>query len=163
MSLHIRSSKLSRIKLFNIVEDLISSFDIEVNKVKLNGEKREFLEVKREFRSLIENNENFKLELFIKINEKKGFIQIYNQYDAKIFGDIELDLFDDNPIILLEDEAFKEKLDKFGESHKKDLNRVFIDLNEEGDENPLDVLYEYDVNGGFAWILVGVSQLREIR
>lgn len=146
MSLHIILLKPERKFILDLAMKLVKELNLDIIEMGLNSKYSDFDEDK--IKSLIEKSDEYKVQIFIKKDDYKGYLQINDFYDAKIFGDIEVDFFDVDFIKLINDKVInKGELDNFCVLNKKSINRAFVDLNGEGDDNPLDVLYEYDSSG----------------
>ncbi|MBI4738296.1 hypothetical protein HY772_01825 [Candidatus Woesearchaeota archaeon] len=96
------------------------------------------------------------IDFNFSIGEVLGCVSVKNSFDSKIFGDIEVDVFPSKCSVRRVETFFDllsagiltpEQLDNFFSFHKQVLRQAYIDLNEEGADNPLDVLYEYSSQG----------------
>ncbi|MEM3374554.1 MAG: hypothetical protein QW757_03805 [Candidatus Woesearchaeota archaeon] len=148
MSLHIKLYKSKRKELINVAISLIEYLDFKITYIKFNNKISNIEYIKKNIKS----DEKFKLEIFFSYKYNNGFLEIHDNYHSKIFWDIEVDVFDNDFIVLLDEISFKKKLDKFCDEKKSYISRIIIDLNEEGDSNPLDVLYDYDSSGRFFFL-----------
>lgn len=142
MGLHIffKKSRRNQIKLFIERFNNIFGYEFKID----NAISSEF-------------DKEFKLEL----DNNSGYLKINNIYDAKVFGDIEADIFPnkfnpDNINNFFDAVKYgyfsREKLDELFSEFRDNLVRAYVDIDGDGEDNPLDVLYEYDSNGSNLFI-----------
>ena len=183
MSMHINLVKSER-KLLDSLDLALSFFaffNLFVNKIKMkeSGEVIYEEELKELNRTDIINKINsvkdiglLNIEFLFAMKNILGYLNINNHFDSKIFGDIEVDIFPDkignsnmNKFfdLLRYKTINKEDLDKFFFNHKQILSKAYIDINEEGENNPFDGLYEYGTTGYvfFIKLLKAVELLSE--
>lgn len=137
MGLHVFLKKSKREQIKPLVDNFNSIFGYDF-KIDEASEK--------EFNFVVDNN--------------SGYFRINNSEDAKVFGDIEADVFPNkfNPGINNFFDAVKkgffprEKLDDLFSEFRDSLVRAYVDIDGDGEENPLDVLYEYDSKGSNLFI-----------
>jgi len=167
MSLHIDLIKSeNKYRQLELAIAFISFFNLIVNKlkIKVNGDviheeqlkgidKNKLIKI---IDSNIDNKESLHIQFLFNLNSHIGYLNINNNYDSNIFGNIEANIFPDkisnsninNFFDLLRHNIInKDNLDKFFVNHKQILSKAYIDINEEGGDNPFDILYEYGTTG----------------
>jgi|SRR3989344_4561539 len=106
--------------------------------------------------NLYDSEKSAKIEFDFVFRENPGLLTLNNPFDGNIFGTIEVEIFsnktENNKVntffdAICQNLIKKEELDVFFAIHKPLLSRAYVDLIEEGEENPLDCLYEYDSKG----------------
>lgn len=160
MSLHIKlpgdkDNLKSKIEIaVNFIESLGEDIKITYFNIQKNGEtlKREDgFQKDRLFGHLkgISEYEKITINIFYILKGYKGYLEINNDYQSNFAGHIELELFDTSISSLLSDDSFKKKFETFTKSLSTNNNLVksYVDLNEEGEDNPLDIIYEYEPRG----------------
>src|SRR3989344_4367090 len=80
--------------------------------------------------NLYDSEKSAKIEFDFVFRENPGLLTLNNPFDGNIFFDA-----------ICQNLIKKEKLDVFFAIHKPLLSRAYVDLIEEGEENPLDCLY----------------------
>jgi len=167
MRLHINLIKSeNKYRQLELAVAFISFFNLIVNKlkIKVNGEiiHEEQLEgidknkIIKIIDSNIENIGSLHIQFLFNLNSYIGYLNINNNYDSNIFGDIEADIFPDKISnsdinrffdLLHHSIINKDNLNKFFANHKQILSKAYVDINEEGEDNPFDTLYEYGTTG----------------
>ena len=167
MSLHINFIKSeNKYKQLELALAFISFFNLIVNKLKMKvsgeviyEEQLEGIDKNKIIKLIDSNIDNIRelhIQFLFNINSCMGYLNINNNYDSKIFGDIEADIFPDKISdsninkffdLLRHNMIDKENLDKFFTNHKQILSKAYIDISEEGEDNPFDSLYEYGTSG----------------
>jgi len=101
------------------------------------------------------------IDFSISIKNLHGNLSINNKFDSNIFGNVSIDIskgkIEKDEINLFMDLISKkiidrEQLNKFFSRHKPFFSRAYVDVNEDGEDNPLDVPYEYGVTGHLFFI-----------
>ena len=143
MGLHIFFKKQNRGNISNFIPEFINLLNVSLES--------EVQEIK----------DDYEYESKIKIKNNSGYFRINNISDREIFGDVEVDVFPNkiNPNeinnffdLILNNVVVKESLDDLFFSFKQYLWKAYVDIDGDGDENPLDVLYEYDFTGSNLFI-----------
>ncbi len=103
--------------------------------------------LKLNIKSESKKSEDESIIYILELNDYKGFLKICNDYESKIFEDIELDFFDDKIYEFVKKKFFIKSLESFFENNKEKIVKMYIDIDEEGDENVLDNILEFNSSG----------------
>ena len=130
------------------IDELEEDIILSNEKVKKLNDVKDYLKRLRK-KNLSSVNVKIDLNLF----NMMGVIILHNSFNSKIYGDIELDIYSNDKFesmaeLIKEKKAFGYKLDNYFSNLIKKralFRRVYIDEKEEGEEDPLDKVYEYDI------------------
>ena len=165
MHINLVKSERKLLDSLDLALSFFAFFNLFVNKIRMkeSGEVIYEEELKELNKTEIINKINsvkdigsLNVEFLFSMKNILGYLNINNHFDSKIFGDIEVDIFPDkignsnmNKFfdLLRYKTINKEDLDKFFFNHKQILSKAYIDVNEEGEDNPFDGLYEYSTTG----------------
>ncbi len=101
-------------------------------------------------------NDDVVIEFFFKIHNNLAYLEINNGYQSRFAEDIGFNLFDFSLSKLLNNSQIREKVNLFLRNayHEYNLVKGYVDIDEEGEENPLHIIYDYEPRGSNFFIKV---------
>jgi len=103
-----------------------------------------------------ENDDGVAIEFFFRIKDKLAYLEINSEYHSRFSDDIEFNLSNNSLQNLLMENQLREQIKIFLKNayNKHNLVKAYIDINEEGGDNPLDIVYDYEPRGSNFFIKV---------
>ena len=103
-----------------------------------------------------ENDEGVAIEFFFRIKDKLAYLEINSEYHSRFSDDIEFNLSDNSLQNLFMERQLREQIKIFLKNayNEHNLVKAYIDIDEEGNDNPLDVIYDYEPRGSNFFIKV---------
>ena len=111
------------------------------------------LDIKKD---IIGDEEGVAIEFFFKIKDKLAYLEINSEYHSRFSDDLEFNLSENSLSNLLMENQLRDQISVFLKNsyNENQLVKAYIDIDEEGSENPLDVIYDYEPRGSNFFIKI---------
>lgn len=103
-----------------------------------------------------ENDEAIAIEFFFRFKDKLAYLEINSEYHSRFSDDIEFNISNNSLQNIFMEQQLREQLKMFLKNayNEHSLVKAYIDVDEEGSDNPLDIIYDYEPRGSNFFIKV---------